>query len=137
MDRRPFRPLSALVAAVALCAALAAPAQGAGDPLLDEQWALNVPSATGAEEAWTQSRGAGVLVAVLVSGVQLDHPDLARSLWTNPGEIAANGIDDDHNGYVDDVHGANITARNGNVADDNGHGTHVAGIVAAQSGNGV
>jgi len=123
------------VAAIALGASAAA-AQAATDPLLDEQWGLtNV--ATGAPEAWTQSRGDGVLVAVLDSGVQLSHPDLAKSLWRNDGETPANGIDDDRNGYVDDVHGANIKALNGNVEDDNGHGTHVAGILAAQAGNGV
>ena len=132
---RSLRPLTAVVAAIALGASAAA-AQAATDPLLDEQWGLtNV--ATGAPEAWTQSRGDGVLVAVLDSGVQLSHPDLAKSLWRNDGETPANGIDDDRNGYVDDVHGANIKALNGNVEDDNGHGTHVAGILAAQAGNGV
>ncbi len=114
----------------------AAPAEAGHDPLLDRQWGLQ-QSATGAPEAWTQSHGAGVLVAILDSGVQLDHPELADSLWRNPGEIAGNGIDDDHDGYVDDVNGANVMQRNGNVGDDNGHGTHVAGIVAAQAGNGI
>ena len=132
---RSLRPLTAVVAAIALGASAAA-AQAATDPLLDEQWGLTT-LATGAPEAWTQSRGDGVLVAVLDSGVQLSHPDLAKSLWRNDGEIPANGIDDDRNGYVDDVHGANIKALNGNVEDDNGHGTHVAGILAAQAGNGV
>jgi subtilisin family serine protease len=123
------------VAAIALGAS-ASSAQAASDPLLDDQWGLtNV--ATGAPEAWTQSRGNGIVVAVLDSGVQLNHPDLAKSLWHNDGEIPGNGIDDDHNGYVDDVYGANIKALNGNVEDDNGHGTHVAGIIAAQAGNGV
>ncbi len=113
----------------------AAPAQAAPDPMLDQQWGLT-DVATGAPQAWTQSLGGGVLVAVLDSGVQLDHPDLAESLWRNPAEIAANGVDDDRNGYIDDVNGANVKALNGNVEDDNGHGTHVAGIVAAQAGNG-
>jgi len=130
---RTTRPLTAIVAALAL-GAFAAPAQAASDPLLDDQWGLT-SSATGAPEAWTQSRGDGILVAVLDSGVQLNHPDLAKSLWRNGGETPANGIDDDRNGYVDDVYGANIKAVNGNVEDDNGHGTHVAGIVAAQAGN--
>jgi subtilisin family serine protease len=123
------------VAALAL-GACAASAQAATDPLLDQQWGLT-NAATGAPDAWTQSRGDGVLVAVLDSGVQLDHPDLAKNLWRNESETPGNGVDDDHNGYVDDVYGANIKALNGNVEDDNGHGTHVAGIIAAQAGNDV
>ena len=121
-----------------LCIALAAPsvAAAAPDPLLAQQWALAAP-AIGAGEAWTQSSGAGVLVAVLDTGVQLDHPDLAGAVWTNPGEVAGNGRDDDSNGIVDDVRGANMLDLSANVADDNGHGTHVAGIVAARQANGI
>ncbi|MEY2513173.1 MAG: hypothetical protein QOJ89_531 [bacterium] len=114
----------------------AAPAAAVLDPLLGDQWALSDP-ALGAREAWTQSQGEGVVVAILDSGVQLDHPDLAANLWTNPGEIAGNGVDDDRNGFVDDVHGANLFDHSGNAADDEGHGTHVAGIVAAAAGNGT
>ena len=136
MPPRPIRPLAALLTALALSAA-AAPAQAASDPLLPEQWALNTPAATGAPEAWTQSRGDGVLVAILDSGVQFDHPDLASKLWSNPGEVAGNGVDDDRNGHVDDVHGANIISPGASASDDEGHGTHVAGIVAAQAGNGA
>ena len=124
-----------MVAALAFGVA-AAPAVAAPDPMLGQQWGLE-QSATGAPEAWTQSHGAGVLVAILDSGVQLNHPDLAANLWRNPNEVAGNNVDDDRNGFVDDVHGANIKELNGNVDDDNGHGTHVAGIVAAQAGNGV
>jgi subtilisin family serine protease len=133
--QRTTRSLAALGAALAIGAA-AAPAQAASDPMLGDQWGLT-DAATGAPQAWTQSRGDGVLVAILDSGVQLNHPDLANNLWRNPGETPGNGVDDDRNGYVDDVHGANIKALNGNVEDDNGHGTHVAGIVAAQAGNGI
>jgi subtilisin family serine protease len=132
---RPTRLLAALITALALGVA-AAPAQAA-DPMFSEQWALNTPAATGAPEAWTQSRGDGVVVAVLDSGVQLDHPDLAGNLWTNPAEVAGNGLDDDRNGYVDDVHGANIISPAQSATDDEGHGTHVAGIVAASGANGV
>ena len=135
MLRRPTRHLATIVAALAFGVA-ATPAHAAPDPMLDQQWGLE-QVATGAPEAWTQSHGAGVLVAILDSGVQLNHPDLASNLWRNPNEIAGNNIDDDRNGYVDDVNGANIKELNGNVEDDNGHGTHVAGIVAAQAGNGV
>ncbi|MDP2711405.1 MAG: S8 family peptidase [Solirubrobacteraceae bacterium] len=119
------------------CVAPAAAAAAGSDPLFTSQWALSEPSATGAQEAWTRSNGAGIVVAVLDTGVQLDHPDLAGSIWTNPREIPGNGIDDDGNGIVDDVHGANMLNGSGNVHDDNGHGTHVAGIVAARRGNGI
>ena len=123
---RPTRHIATIVAALAFGVA-ATPAHAAPDPLLRQQWALSRSGAIGAPEAWTQSLGAGVLVAVLDSGVQLDHPDLAANLWRNPDEVAGNGIDDDRNGYVDDVHGANMQDGNGNVDDDDGHGTHVAG----------
>ena len=135
MSRRRIRSLASLAAVLAIGAGAATPAHAAGDPLLGEQWALSDPQATGAQEAWTQSRGNGVLVAILDSGVQLSHPDLAANLWRNPGEVPGNGVDDDRNGFVDDVNGANMIANNGNVDDDEGHGTHVAGIVAARAGN--
>ena len=137
MSRRNARPLAALAATLALGVAAAAPAHAASDPLFDEQWALSNPKATGAQEAWTQSSGDGVLVAILDSGVQLSHPELASKLWTNKGETPGNGVDDDRNGFVDDVHGANMINNGGNVEDDEGHGTHVAGIVAAAAGNGA
>src|SRR4051812_32926279 len=124
-----------ILAAIGLAAAAAAAA--APDPVFPEQWGLADPAAAGAGEAWTQSAGAGVVVAVLDTGVQLDHPDLAGGIWTNPGELAGNGLDDDHDGFVDDLHGANMLDSSGDVGDDNGHGTHVAGIVAARQGNGI
>jgi len=132
----PTRPLAALITALALGAAVA-PSQAAADPLSADQWALSTPAATGAAEAWTQSRGGVVVVAILDSGVQLDHPDLAANLWTNPAEVAGNGVDDDRNGFVDDVHGANMISPSQSATDDEGHGTHVAGIVAAPAGNGA
>ena len=112
-------------------------AAAAPDPMLALQWGLADPAAAGAAEAWTQSAGAGVVVAVLDTGVQLDHPDLEGAIWTNPGEVAGNGLDDDHDGFVDDVHGANMLDSSGDVDDEQGHGTHVAGIIAARRGNGV
>ena len=126
-----------LLVTVALAVAAPAPASAASDPLLPDQWALADPSVIGATEAWTQTDGAGSLVAILETGLQLDHPDLAANVWTNPKEIPGNGIDDDKSGIVDDVHGANMFDRSNNVRDDNGHGTHVAGIVAARQNNGI
>jgi subtilisin family serine protease len=130
------RILAATATTVAFAAAGAAPALAAPDPLLPDQWALAVPQAMGAQEAWTQSHGNGVVVAILDTGVQIDHPDLAGNLWTNPNEVL-NGKDDDKNGFVDDVTGANMFTNDGNVSDDEGHGTHVAGIIAARAGNDV
>ena len=126
---------SIAVAAIAVTAPAVATA--APDPLLPQQWALANPGAIGAPDAKTQSSGAGVLVAVLDTGIQLNHPDLAANVWTNPGEVAGNGLDDDANGIIDDVHGANMLDRSANVADDNDHGTHGAGIIAARAGNGI
>jgi subtilisin family serine protease len=70
-------------------------------------------------------------VAVLDTGVQLERPELRGHIWTNPGEIPGNGRDDDGDGFADDVHGADFVAGDGMPQDDNGHGTHVAGIIAA------
>ena len=76
-----------------------------------------------------------VVVAVIDSGVDYDHEDLKDNMWVNAAEIPDNGIDDDGNGYVDDYYGVDIISGQGNGDDTNGHGTHVAGIIAARNNN--
>jgi subtilisin family serine protease len=118
----------------------AAAVDAASEPEQDEQWAVQPQSILDLPAAWQLSQGAGVTVAIVDSGAKLDHPDLAPNIWTNFGEIPGNGVDDDHNGYVDDVHGVDLTSNSPdqNLSDGNGHGTHVAGIVAAaMNGRGV
>ncbi|MFP6750558.1 MAG: S8 family peptidase, partial [Pirellulaceae bacterium] len=89
-----------------------------------------------APEAWELETGSrDVIVAVVDSGVDYGHPDLAANIWTNPGEIAGNGQDDDSNGSIDDVHGYNFVAGNGDTFDSLGHGTHVAGTIGAVGDN--
>jgi subtilisin family serine protease len=94
------------------------------------QWPLAARGSLRAPLAWQQSTGNGVVVAVLDTGVQLERPELRGHVWTNPGEIPGNGRDDDGDGIVDDIHGADFVNGDGTPADDNGHGTHVAGIIA-------
>ncbi|MDD5686772.1 MAG: S8 family serine peptidase [Elusimicrobia bacterium] len=89
-----------------------------------------------APEAWDIAAGTSVItIAVIDSGVALQHPDLAANIWINPREIAGNGIDDDNNGYIDDVNGWDFSDNDNDPTDFNIHGTHVAGTIAAISNN--
>ena len=96
-------------------------------------WGMSKISAPGAWEISTGS--AQVVVAVVDTGVLYTHPDLADNIWTNPGEIAGNGIDDDDNGYVDDIHGWDFCNRDADPLDDHFHGTHCAGTIAGVGNN--
>jgi len=110
------------------------------DPRFSELWGMhNITDADiDAPEAWDRATGTeDVLVAVIDTGVDHKHEDLAANIWTNPGEIPGNGIDDDGNGYVDDIHGYDFRNNDGDPLDDHGHGTHCAGTIAAVGNNGI
>lgn len=105
-----------------------------GQPYAD-QWGLH---AMRVAQAWDQVPSTNpVVLAVLDTGLDLAHPELAANLWSNPGEIPGNGQDDDTNGFVDDVHGWNTEAGSGDLTDTDGHGTSVAGVACAVRDNGV
>ena len=113
---------------------LARPATMPDDPLFSQQgWATTVQL----PNAWEYTTGAlTVTIAIVDSGIDLDHPDLQGRLWLNPGEIAGNGLDDDNNGYIDDLNGWDFLYASSSLQDENGHGTEVAGVAAATGANG-
>ncbi|MEK8019050.1 MAG: S8 family peptidase [Candidatus Parabeggiatoa sp.] len=113
------------------------------DPDFPKLWGLHNEGQTGgkvdadidAPEAWELKTGGNIIVAVIDTGVYYKHPDLAANMWVNKGEIPGNGIDDDGNGYVDDVYGYDFVNDDGDPYDDHYHGTHVAGTIAAVGDN--
>ena len=116
------------------------------DARFDELWGMHNTGQTGgvddadidAPEAWDISTGSrDVVVGVIDTGVDYNHPDLTANMWVNPGEIAGDGIDNDNNGFIDDVHGINAITNSGDPMDDNGHGTHVSGTIGATGNDGV
>ncbi|GAA68398.1 S8 family serine peptidase [Pseudoalteromonas arctica] len=121
-------------------------ASAPNDPRFDELWGLNNEGQTGgtadadidAVEAWTISTGSrDVVVGVIDTGIDYSHSDLASNMWVNTSEIAGDGIDNDGNGFIDDIHGINAITNSGDPMDDEGHGTHVSGTIGASGNNSV
>lgn len=112
------------------------------DPAIKQAWGLKKSDAA---RAWKVTHGSkNVVVAVIDTGIDINHEDIKSNLWKNPGETgldkngkdkASNGIDDDKNGYVDDVYGWNFVGSTHDLTDNHGHGTHIAGIIGAEAGN--
>ena len=107
-------------------------ASGTWGQVYDDLWGIKKVNAPA---AWDTTNGQGIVVAVVDTGIDYNHPDIQPNLWSNSGEIAGNGIDDDGDGYVDDVRGWNFAYDRNDPFDDNGHGTHVAGTIAAVGNN--
>jgi subtilisin family serine protease len=120
------------------------------DPAFEAQWGLRnlgvgvdnnastIDADIKAVQAWEITTGSpNVIVAVSDTGIDITHPDLASNIYTNAGEIPDNRVDDDRNGYIDDVHGYNVADQNGDTSDVLGHGTQMAGIIAARMNNNV
>lgn len=123
------------------------------DPLLSDQWHLvnngNLRPTkfikgadVNVEKAWEMTTGdPSIIVAVLDEGVDVSHPDLQASMWVNEGEVWKSHEDNDGNGYAGDVHGYNFVSKHGVISTDSrydtGHGTHVAGVIAAVNNNGT
>ncbi|PSB05410.1 hypothetical protein C7B61_14760 [filamentous cyanobacterium CCP1] len=123
-------------AAAAVSQAIGQPRFANAAPIGGDNWSLDLVNAPA---VWAKGfTGQGVTVAVIDSGVDYNHPDLFGNIWNNSREIPNNGIDDDGNGYIDDRLGWNFVNHTNQPADDaiDGHGTHVAGIIAGQVGSG-
>ena len=120
------------------------------DSLFSRLWGLNntgqsvngTSGTAGADvdgpEAWDVTQGSNtVVIAVMDTGVDYNHPDLAGNIWSNPGEVAGNTLDDDNNGYVDDIRGWDFVDDDNDPVDVQGHGTHVSGTIAAVGNNAI
>ena len=108
------------------------------DPMASQQWYLGAFPGVNAETAWDVTTGDSTqIIGIIDTGVDWAHPDLTPNIWTNRDEIPGNGLDDDGNGYIDDIRGWDFVNNDNNPMDDNSHGTHVAGIAAAKGNNGT
>jgi subtilisin family serine protease len=116
------------------------------DPYYPQLWGLNNTGQTGgtpdadidAPEAWDiQTGDPNLVIGVIDTGVDYNHPDLVGNIWTNPGETAGDGIDNDGNGYIDDIRGWDFAYNDNDPIDLQSHGTHVAGTIAGKGNNGV
>mmetsp|Transcript_52092 Transcript_52092/g.131658 ORF Transcript_52092/g.131658 Transcript_52092/m.131658 type:complete len:1219 (+) Transcript_52092:57-3713(+) len=122
---------------------LAAPGQRLpNDPAFSKLWGMHSYhgfdiDAPEAWQVWTGEIGKGITVAVIDTGIDYNHEDLSEQMWVNPMEIPGNGVDDDGNGYIDDVHGADFANEDGDPMDDQMHGTHCAGTIAGIGNNAV
>ncbi|MCZ8107096.1 MAG: S8 family peptidase, partial [Burkholderiales bacterium] len=116
------------------------------DPSFNQLWGLHNTGQSGgtadadidAPEAWDiQTGDPNLVIGVIDTGVDYNHQDLVGNIWTNPGEIANDGIDNDGNGYIDDIRGWDFAYNDNNPSDVDGHGTHVSGTIAGKGNNGV
>lgn len=131
-NKRPFLAASVLFVHTLVSAFPQTPST-----TVSKSWGLNGPVGVDAPKAWTQIAGgdcskSSVVVAVIDTGIDMNHPELKGSLWKNPKEISGkSGLDDDKNGFVDDLHGWDFVSKKGILVDQHGHGTHIAGIISA------
>ncbi|MFW5651973.1 MAG: S8 family serine peptidase [Acetivibrio ethanolgignens] len=154
MKKEKFKRFWRLLFIAALLAAVPAPSLKAAEPAAytqdkysEQQWAYYSTYNIGIEEAWSLGKGVNkeIVVAVIDSGIDYQHEDLKAAMWVNPGEIDGDGLDNDGNGYIDDIHGWNVSDGTSEICAyeyswiardyEDAHGTHVAGIIAAIADN--